>query len=63
MTAYGQKLYAFEKTIQVIEESAMNKSFTVSDASFQALYNTYEEMKKLFPASDQLRLNALALHA
>ena len=61
MTAYRQKLYAFEKTIQVIEESAMNNSFTVSDASFQALYNTYEELKKLFPTSDKAKTRTLAL--
>jgi hypothetical protein len=62
MTAYRQKLYAFEKTIQLIEESAMKRSFPVSDASFQALYNTYEEMKKLFPvSSDEVRTRTLAM--
>jgi hypothetical protein len=61
MTVSRQRLYTFEKTIKVIEESAMNNSFTVSDASFQALYNTYEEMKKMFIASDKSRANELAV--
>ncbi len=61
MTASREKLHVFEKTIQVIEESAMNNSFTVSDASFQALYNTYEELKKMFPVPDESRRNDLAL--
>lgn len=61
MTAYRQKLQAFEKSIRVIEKSAMKNSFRVSDASFQALYNTYEEMKKMVIASDEASINDLAL--
>ncbi len=61
MTAYRRKLHAFEKSIRVIEKSAMNNSFVVSDASFQALYNTYEEMKKQLLASDEAKINDLAL--
>ncbi|MCI5130860.1 MAG: hypothetical protein D3904_04910 [Candidatus Electrothrix sp. EH2] len=52
MTAYKQKLYAFKKSIQVIEKSAQNNSFLVSDETFQALYNTYEKLTEILPAHD-----------
>ena len=54
MTAsYKQKLYAFKRSIQIIEKSAQNKSFLVSDETFQALYNTYEKLTEILPAYDK----------
>lgn len=55
MTAYKQKLYAFKRSIQVIEKSAQNNSSPVSDETFQALYNTYEKLTEIFPAYDSSR--------
>ena len=59
MTAYIQKLYAFERSIQLIEKAAQNNSLFVSDESFQALYNTYEKLIEMCPASDESRINGL----
>jgi hypothetical protein len=55
MTASRKKIYAFEKSIQLIEKAAQNNSFLVSDESFQALYNTYEKLIEMFPLSDEVR--------
>ncbi|MCI5142464.1 MAG: hypothetical protein D3909_12255 [Candidatus Electrothrix sp. ATG1] len=55
MTAYKKKITAFKKAIRVVEMSAQNNSFLVSDESFQALYNTYEKLKEMFPVSDESR--------
>ncbi|WP_339135418.1 MAG: hypothetical protein WGN25_17875 [Candidatus Electrothrix sp. GW3-4] len=57
MTAYKQKLHAFKRSVQLIEKAAQNNSFLVSDESFQALYNTYEKLLEMLPASDELRVN------
>ena len=55
MTAYKKKLYAFQKSIQLIENSAQNNYFSVSDETFQALYNTYDTLKELFSGADELK--------
>ena len=55
MTASRKKIYAFERSIQLIEKAAQNNSFLVSDESFQALYNTYEKLIEMFPLSDEAR--------
>jgi hypothetical protein len=55
MTASRKKIYAFERSIQLIEKAAQNNSFLVSDESFQALYNTYEKLIEMFPLSDEVR--------
>ncbi len=55
MTASRRKIYAFERSIQLIEKAAQNNSFLVSDESFQALYNTYEKLIEMFPFSDEAR--------
>ncbi|MCI5162263.1 MAG: hypothetical protein D3917_09640 [Candidatus Electrothrix sp. AX5] len=55
MTASRKKIYAFERSIQLIEKAAQNNSFLVSDESFQALYNTYEKLVEMFPVADEAR--------
>jgi len=55
MTASRKKIYAFERSIQLIEKAAQNNSFLVSDESFQALYNTYEKLIEMFPVADEAR--------
>ena len=61
MTAYKQKLYAVEKSIQLIERSARNNSFAVSDESLHALYKTYEKLIDMFIASDESRASDFSL--
>ena len=53
MTANKQKLYAFERSIQVIEKLSQNNSLSISDESFQALYNTGQKLKEMFTSSDE----------
>ena len=53
MTANKQKLYAFERSIQVIEKLSQNNSLSISDESFQALYNTGKKLKEMFTSSDE----------
>ncbi|MCI5209521.1 MAG: hypothetical protein D3910_12190 [Candidatus Electrothrix sp. ATG2] len=53
MTAHRQKIYAFERSIQIIEEFAKSGSFFISDKSFQALNSTYEKLVEIFPVSDE----------
>ncbi|MCI5166838.1 MAG: hypothetical protein D3903_12280 [Candidatus Electrothrix sp. GM3_4] len=55
MTASRKKLYAFERSIQLIEKAAQDNSLLVSDEAFQALYNTYEKLREMFPVSDETR--------
>ncbi|WLE97415.1 MAG: hypothetical protein QTN59_00990 [Candidatus Electrothrix communis] len=57
MSAHKQKLYAFEQSIKIIEGFAQSGTFNVTDNSLQALNNTYEKMKELFPISDELGVN------
>ncbi|MCI5123628.1 MAG: hypothetical protein D3925_03920 [Candidatus Electrothrix sp. AR5] len=53
MTANKKKLYAFERSIQVIEQLSQSNSFSVSDESFQALYNTGQKLKEMFTVPDE----------
>ena len=53
MTANKQKIYAFERSIQVIEKLSQNNSLSISDESFQALYNTGQKLKEMFTASEE----------
>ncbi|MCI5208230.1 MAG: hypothetical protein D3910_05435 [Candidatus Electrothrix sp. ATG2] len=57
MTASKQKIYAFERAIELIEKSANNNHSKVSDKTFQALYKSYEKMTELFMTSDERRKN------
>ena len=57
MTASKQKIYAFEKAIEFIEASAKNNPFSVSDQTYQALYNAYEKLTEMFMTSDERKAN------
>ena len=57
MTACKQKIHAFERSLQIIEEFVKNGSLHVSEKSFNALYNTYEVLIDMTPVSDDLRIN------
>jgi hypothetical protein len=51
MTTCEQKIYAFVNSLEIIEELARRGTLSVSEKSFQALYNTYEELVSLFSVS------------
>ncbi|MCI5120383.1 MAG: hypothetical protein D3908_04155 [Candidatus Electrothrix sp. AUS4] len=57
MTANKQKVYAFEKAIELIEISAKNNPLLASDETYQALYNAYEKLTEIFMTSDERRTN------
>ncbi|MCI5159477.1 MAG: hypothetical protein D3906_13805 [Candidatus Electrothrix sp. AUS1_2] len=57
MTARKQKIYAFEKAIEFIEASEKNNPFSVSDQTYQALYNAYEKLTEMFMTSDERKAN------
>ncbi|MCI5121768.1 MAG: hypothetical protein D3908_11365 [Candidatus Electrothrix sp. AUS4] len=58
MTVCEQKLYAFERSVQIIEEFSQTGGLSISDKSFQALYNTHKELVELFSGSDESPANA-----
>ena len=53
MTVCEQKLYAFERSVQLIEKFSQIGSFSISDKSFKALHNTHKELVELFSGSDK----------
>ncbi len=57
MTACKQKLDAFERAVQMIEKLDESNLLTVSDASFQALYKTYEKLTDMLSPSDKPKIN------
>ena len=57
MTANKQKIYAFERAIELIEISAKANPLMVSDETYQALYNAYEKLTEMFMTSDERRTN------
>ncbi|WP_339136628.1 MAG: PilZ domain-containing protein [Candidatus Electrothrix sp. GW3-4] len=61
MTACKEQVYAFEKSLQLIEKFVQNGSLNVSEKSFLALYNTYEKLMDMAPDSDELRANKFIL--
>ncbi|WP_339132566.1 MAG: PilZ domain-containing protein [Candidatus Electrothrix sp. GW3-4] len=56
MTAYEQKIEAFERSLQMIEECVQNGSLHVPERSFHALYNTYEMLVDMSPFPEELRI-------
>ena len=57
MTACTQQLYAYEKSLQLIEEFVRNGSLHVSEKSFHALYKTYERLVDISSDSEKTRAN------
>lgn len=57
MATCKQKLYAFERSPNIIEELALSDAYTFSDKSFQALHKAYEELIELSSVSDESMIN------
>ncbi|WP_339137276.1 MAG: hypothetical protein WGN25_04585 [Candidatus Electrothrix sp. GW3-4] len=61
MIANKQKIYAFTRAIELIEQSANNNPSLFSDESFQALYNSYEKLTEMFMTPVERRSNSFLL--
>ncbi|MDU9047745.1 MAG: hypothetical protein Q3M30_02770 [Candidatus Electrothrix sp. Rat3] len=61
MTANQQKLYAFARAIELIENAANDNPSLFSDQSFQALYNSYEKLTEIFMTPVERRSNSFLL--
>lgn len=57
MTANKQKIYAFERAVELIEMSMKKNPTLSSDKSLQVLYNTYEKLTEVFMTADERRAN------
>ncbi|MCI5209673.1 MAG: hypothetical protein D3910_12970, partial [Candidatus Electrothrix sp. ATG2] len=62
MTSCIQQIGAYEKSLQLIEKLSHNGSLQVSEKAIQGLYNTYEKLVDMSPASDELGVNDFALY-